>query len=91
MASALTGQVVSVPVLNDPQGMRPADKRYWEGKISEHLLADGQTVYCIWLPLDQQRVNIVVWDSTGETWTVENIYRFHAAPETEKLLQALEA
>jgi hypothetical protein len=89
MASRTTGQMVTVAVLDDPIGMRPSDKRYWEGHISEHTLNDGRVVWATWLPYSKTHVHITVWDE-NEVWTVEGVCRLQAAQETEKLFKALE-
>lgn len=90
MASNTTGAFATVPVLGDPVGMRPAERRYWEGKISEHTLDDGRVVWAIWLAYNKTHVHIIVWDE-DEVWTVENVCRLNAAHETEKLFAQLES
>ena len=90
-SNVISGQTYTTPVLGDPVGMRPADKRHYGGLIGEHKLTDGHVVFVTWLPLDQQRVNIKVWDSTGEEWGIQDVWRFHAGPKTEKLFVEIES
>ena len=89
MASNTTGAIATVPVLGDPMGMRPAQKRYWEGKIGEYALENGLTVWAIWLPYNKTHVHIQVY-TADQTWEIMNVCRLQAAGETEKLFRQLE-
>ena len=77
--------------LGDPQGMRPAQQRFWNGYIGEYALANGRTVWAVWVPCSQTDAHIVIWDDKSILETVENINRLQAARETERLLEQLES
>lgn len=91
MASNTTGSTVTMPVLGDPHGMRPAQKRYLAGMIGEYLLDDGHLVWCQWLTSSKTDCHIVIWDADGIVETFEDINRLQAARKTEALFVALEA
>jgi hypothetical protein len=91
MPSHTTGQTVTMPVLGDPYGLRPAQERYNAGLIGEYLLENGHLVWCQWMTCSKTNCHIVIWDENGIVETLNNINRLQAARETEKLFIALES
>jgi hypothetical protein len=93
MASKLTGKMVTVSELGNPEGMRVRDDYMWEGKIGEYHLSNGLTVLLTWLPMinKQTHVNIQAWDENNRTWEIKDICRLQAAQESEALFVGLES
>lgn len=82
--------MTTMPMLDDPVGMRERDGQFWNGRIGEYVLK-GRTVYVSWLPCSQTHTHIVVWDDRQMLAMVNNIVRVRAAQVTEGLLSGLEA
>lgn len=82
---------ITVPVLDDPKGMRPSTG-YAAELTASRLLADGRTARVAWLYDTQTHVHVIVWvPGEGAVGVVEHVPRFHAGRESETLLKALES
>lgn len=91
MASALTGRTMTVQELGDPVGLRHPRQRHEQGRVGEHMLANGQLVWETWKACSRTHCHIIIWDEEEVLETVNNVCRLQAARTTEALLVALES